>query len=73
MLRDAVRPLTADERDRPVDQVAEAVGELVRARGELRLAEVGVAAARHVAQKPPAERVGSVASDEVGWVDRVAE
>ena len=67
------RPVSGDEGDRSVDQVAESVRELVRAGGDQLLAEVRVAVAWHIAEEPPAERVRAVALDDGKGVDRRAE
>ena len=61
------------ERDRAVDEVADAVGELVGPRGQQLVADVGVADRRHVASEPPAQRVAAGARDDVERVDRRPE
>jgi len=63
--------VTADHGDDPVDQVAQAVGELVVGPGdEPRHGEVGVAHPRHLAQQPPAHRVGAVLRGQRGRLER---
>jgi len=63
--------VTADHGDDPVDQVAQAVGELVVGPGdEPRHGEVGVAHPRHLAQQPPAHRVGAVLRGQRGRPER---
>ena len=64
-------PVEADHGDHPVDQVAQAVGELIVGPGdEPRHGEVGVAHPRHLAQQPPAHRVGAVLSGQRGRLER---
>jgi hypothetical protein len=55
-------------------EVADAVGEIaLGGRGETVDRHVGVDAEWHLAQQPPAQRVGSVRGDELDRVERVAE
>jgi hypothetical protein len=62
--------VAVDHRDDPVDEVAEAVGELVVGPADQPAdSEVGVRAPGHLAQQPPAHRVRAVPGDEVVRVD----
>jgi hypothetical protein len=63
-------PVAVDHRDDPVDEVAEAVGELVVGpAGQALDGEVGVRALGHLAQQPPAHRVRAAGVDEIVRVD----
>src|SRR6185437_11648242 len=66
----AAGAVAADQRDDPVHQVAEAVGELVVGPADqAAFGEVGVGALGDIAQQPPADRVRAVLSDEVIGID----
>lgn len=69
---DALGAIARDQSDRAVDQIAEAVGQLVRPRGEQIVAEVRIARARDVAEKHARERVkGASGSFSLAFVARV--
>ena len=55
-----------DQREDPVDEVAQPVGELIVGPADEAVhGEVGICAPGHLAQQPPAHRVGAVLGDEL--------
>src|SRR5262249_32787302 len=66
-------PVLADQGDDPVHQVADSVRELVVCPGDEPVqGEIGVAYPRHVAEQPPAKRIGSVCRRDGGRIDGIS-